>query len=278
MNEDIDKYPKENNKDKHLLRKIIIIVVAFILFDIVLFKLISLQLNNNDSFLEELKDKGFSDLNEKFVCDAIKRNSDLIMSTREYSVIAIDGEVYNISFNTKFENDQNCEKRGFETKITSHLDNIVIGENGKYYSVYENLLEKNDVKFNYDVKDVVQKVDNYILKKDGNIYYQQKSNGKLKLKYKASSLKGKIQNMGLINSDYSETDERKIIVVTNKAIYYSYSENEEKCRKYDNIECNYELKKDKFLSKYRNKILYIDDAIIITKTGKVLYTNNYFNS
>ena len=36
MNEDIDKYPKENNKDKHLLRKIIIIVVAFILFDIVL--------------------------------------------------------------------------------------------------------------------------------------------------------------------------------------------------------------------------------------------------
>ena len=37
------------------------------------------------------------------------------MTTRKYSIIAIKGQVYNISFSTKYENGQNCEKRDFET-------------------------------------------------------------------------------------------------------------------------------------------------------------------
>ena len=38
------------------------------------------------------------------------------------------------------------------------------------------------------------------------------------------------------------------------------------------------VKKDKFLSKNRKNIFYVDDTVIITKEGKVYYTNDYFGA
>lgn len=261
-------------------RKLILLIVLFVMIVIISILVIpKLNKNTSNDFYSELKAKGFKDLGESFICDDIK-NNDLMMTTRKYSIIAIKGQVYNISFNTKYQNGQNCEKRDFKTKVVSHLDNYVVGENGKYYSIYENLAEREDIKYSYDTKDIVQKADKYILKKDGNIYYEKDSKDKKieDVKYSAKSLDGKIQSMSIVNSDYAEYDERKIVVMTTKAIYHSYDDNEEKCRLYADVKCNYQLVKDEFLSKHRKKILYIDDTILITKDGKVIYiADNYFD-
>lgn len=251
-------------------------LLAIVVFILLILGIIAFVKSKSVDFLQEVKENGFTDLDEHFICSAIKKDSYLMMSTRKYSFISINGEVYNISFTSTYGEKENCEKRNFPVKIKSHIDDIVVGEDNKYYSVYENLLLKEDVTFSYDIKDIVQKVDNYILKKDGNIYYLK--GGKLILKYKGSSFKGKIQNISLINSDYSEEDEKKIIILTDKAVYYSYSDNEKNCRKYANEKCNYVMRQDKLFSKYRNKLLYIDDTIVITIDGKVLYTNHYFGA
>ena len=276
MSESNKEHSKSIDKRKTSLSIVIILTIVFIFIIIVIRVLFPFKNKQDDDFFQIVKEKGFTDLNEHFVCDAIKNNSTLIMSTRKYSFIAIDGDVYNISFSSSFNENQNCEKRDFTTKLKSHIDDIVIGEDNKYYSVYDNLSLNEKTSLSFETKDVLQKVDRYILKKDGNVY---KIDGKkLLLKYKKSSFEGKIQSISLINLDYDGEDEKKIIVLTDKAIYYSYSENEKECRKYANKKCSYIMKKDDFLSKYRNIILYVDDTILITKEGKVLYTNKYWSS
>ena len=270
------KHLKKMDKKKKCLFLFIMIAVMIILLVIGCFVFIFKTKPNN--FSNQLNEKGFSYVNESFICDAIKKKSHVMMSTRKYSIIAINGEVYDMSFTTKYTDDQNCEKRDFPTKVVAHIDNVVVGEDKKFYNIYDNLSVNESIKYPYDISDIVLKVDRYILKKDGNIYYQDSDDKIGKVKYKASSLDGKIQSISLIGSDYEKEDEKKIVVMTDKAVYYSYSENEEECRIYANTKCNYTLKKDKFLSKNRKNIFYVDDTVIITKEGKVYYTNDYFGA
>lgn len=254
------------------------IIIPVIVILIILILALTRQ-ENSKSFTNELLKLGFKDSPEQFICEDIKKESNLMMSTRKYSFIAIDGEVYNISFSKKFSNEQNCEKRNFETKVTSHIDNIVVGEDKKYYSVYEDLIPKEDLEFQYNIEDIVEKGYQFVLKKDGNIYYQEnKEDTDFTLKYKKEDVEGNIQRFGIINSDYTENEERKIVVMTDKAIYYTKANNKEKCKKFADVKCDYELIKDKILSKYRKYILYVDDTILITTEGKVMYTNSYFDN
>ena len=274
MEEIKSEFKKRKNQKYKILSFAIIVIFAIIILSVVLF----LTCSNNQSFYNRLEKMGFRDLGEQFICNDIESNSNLLMSTRKYSFIAIEGEVYNIAFDRLFDNNQNCEKRDFETKLVSHIDDVVVGENAKFYSVYEDLLLREDITFDYDTKDIIQKSFQFLLKKDGNIYYQENEEGSnFKIKYKKDDFEGKIQSIGLINSDYTENEERKIIVITDKAIYYTKADNKEKCKQFADIKCNYKMVKDDFLSKNIKKILYLDDSILITKDGKVLYTNNYFD-
>ena len=256
-------------------RNILIFIFLIVLILIILFLT---HYSNRNSFYNKLKEIGFRDLGEQFICNDIESSNNLLMSTRKYSFIAVNGEVYNIAFDRVFDNNQNCEKREFETKLVSHVDDVVIGENQKYYSIYEDLLLKEDLTFDYDTKDIIQKTYQFVLKKDGNIYYQEnEEDSNFKIKYKKEDFNGKIQSISVINSDYTENEERKIVVMTDKAIYYTKASNKEKCKKFADVKCDYEMIKDELLSKNIKKILYLDDSILITKDGNILYTNNYFD-
>ena len=198
----MDKIKEKVNTSSRIkkMSKKYIFLVALIVLLLVIFCL-SIY-DNNQSFYNKLKKQGFSDLGEHFICNDIKSSSNLLMSTRKYSFIAIDGEVYNIAFDRVFDNNQNCEKRDFETKLVSHVDDVVIGENKKYYSIYEDLLLKEDITFDYDTKDIIQKTYQFVLKKDGNIYYQEnQEDTNFKIKYKKEDFNGKIQSISIINSD-----------------------------------------------------------------------------
>ena len=266
---------KKNTKSKS---KIIVLcgLVVLIILGVVALLLLP-KGNNSKGFYQELKKLKFKDLKESFICSDLKKSKNSLMATRKYSIIAINGEVYDIAFNRKFENGENCQKRGFDTKITSYIDNVVVGQNNKFYSVYENLAEK-EMSFDYDIKDIIQKSYQFILKKDGNIYFQENpTDTTFKVKYKKSDFSGKINSIGIINSDYTENEERKIVVLTDKAVYYTKATNKEKCKEFADVKCDYVLIKDKLLTKNRKHILYVDDTILITKDGKVLYTGNYFD-
>ncbi|MBQ6135683.1 MAG: hypothetical protein IJI60_05145 [Bacilli bacterium] len=266
----------ENVKKGLKNKKIIIAIVVILILIAIIVYILS---NSKGAFESQLKKMGFTSLeNEGFICDAIKKDSKLMMSTRKYSFIAINGEVYDITFNKQENNKQNCEKRDFSTKIKSYIDNIVVGEDGKYYAVYDNLAQKEDVSFNFGIDDVVQKNYQFFLKKDGNIYFQENPEDEnIVLKYKKQDVKGTIQSFSIINSDYTENEERKIVILTDKAVYYTRATNKEKCKNYADVKCDYQLVKDKALSKFRKYILYVDDTAIITKDGKVLYVNDYFD-
>ena len=265
------------NRKKDLLNKKVIAAVAIVLIIIAI--IVYITSNSKSAFQSQLKKMGFTRLeNEGFICDAIKKDSKLMMTTRKYSFIAINGEVYDISFNSLEKGKQNCEKKKFDTKIKSHIDNIVVGEDGKYYAIYDNLAEKEDVSFSIGIEDIVQKSYQFILKKDGNIYFQENPDDqKVVLKYKKSDVKGNIQSFSVINSDYVENEERKIVIMTDKAIYYTRATNKKECKNYADIKCEYQLVKDKILSRFRKYILYVDDTAIITKDGQVLYVNDYFD-
>ena len=273
MNEQIIENQEKSDRKILYLTLLIIGIIFLILLFVLIFVFFFPKKSN--SFSKKLEKKGFTESKEQFICKSINDDSKLIMTTRKYSLIVINGEVYDINFKTPYENGENCMNRDFSTKLTSHIDNILVGEDNKYYIVYDNLSVKEE-EFSYDIKDIVMKADKYILKKDGNIYYLE--GNKMVLKYKKSDFIGEIQSISVMNSDYREDEERKIIVITDDAIYYSYSENAEKCRIYADVKCNYNMKEDNFLSKYRKEILYVDDTILITKQGKILYTNNYFGA
>ncbi|MBE6158437.1 MAG: hypothetical protein E7159_01270 [Firmicutes bacterium] len=72
--------------------------------------------------------------------------------------------------------------------------------------------------------------------------------------------------------DNIEEDIGKKFIITDKA-YYRPLLKDESCLKYQDVECEYTWKKDEELSKIKDNILYRDESIIITKSGRIY--NNY---
>lgn len=67
---------------------------------------------------------------------------------------------------------------------------------------------------------------------------------------------------------------KKGYVLTDKG-YYRYMLKDETCYKYADVDCEYVLKKDEELSKYKDHILYRDESILITDSGRVYSLYGY---
>ena len=79
---------------------------------------------------------------------------------------------------------------------------------------------------------------------------------------------------GGLNVDDIEEDMGKKYIITDKA-YYRPLLKDESCLKYQDVDCEYTWQKDEELTKIKDEILFRDESIIITKSGRIYNNYNY---
>jgi len=252
----------------------------------------------------DIRKSGYSISNQKFICATILPEKKLFgnESTTQVEkikflnnnlIISENGNLYEVTFNGLYSNNMSCKKVGSEIKAISVIDNEVVkGENNKYYylgstkentisyeevskedpklELYKLILEDNKVTKAMNVNSNTNSY--YVLKENGNIYnYVIKQNEETKkyevltdnIVYHSSDFDGKIIDFkyyGENNSTYFKTS---------KSIYRMKNTNMEKCSKYVDIECKYELKKDEKITKNKDRIIGYGGNTIITDYGKI---------
>lgn len=244
----------------------------------------------------DIRHAGFSIDGNKFVCDDLvpEDEDDQVYEKIKYFkgsyAITEKGEIYDISMSLKYSNNQNCKKANTNLIITSVFDEVGRASDGNYYylttqnngaaytavasndnalALYKLLLDDtNNIK--------VQAVDNgtgsyYVLKKDGNIYNyivaRENSNSSYNVLsstviYNAGSVDGKIIDFGYYG------DSLNTFIKTEDAVYRMKITNAEKCKKYADVACKYELQEEEVFETYKDKILTFNGSTLITTYGK----------
>ena len=209
--------------------------------------------------------------------------------------ITTDGEIYEISLNQKYSNNDNCRIANTSLRVVALMDtNVFKASDGKFYYTVDNTnatayseVSPNDNSYaiyklvlsDAKVKRVITVDQNagsyYVLLDDGNIYNYVIKRGDYNspytivskdIIYDANLYEGKI-----VDVNYSVSNQNRIYIRTSNEIYRMLAVNYKKCNKYADIECKYKMKKDEVLTKYYlgNKILYFGPDMLITTYGKV---------
>lgn len=241
----------------------------------------------------DIRHAGFS-IGNKFYCKAfISDKKDLSYGKIKYMtsshIIDQNGKIYEISLTQKYANEQNCKEADTRIGVKAIFDDkIVKGMDDKYYY----LVGQNDVVSysevpttdnSYDIynmllkeKDVVKVITAnsstglyYVLKADGNVYTNTiiKENNTYNLEgvritYDKSKY-GKI-----IDFNYAGNSLNTYIKTEDK-VYRMKITNQEECTKYADVTCNYELKEDKVLEKYKDRIVTFNGKLLITDYNQI---------
>ncbi len=223
-----------------------------------------------------------SDNKSDIVCDAFK---DVKYSNHNY-FITQDGFAYALSEKKYSTTKQNCKLLDDKIKFKSVINGALIStDNGKYYVEYnrenEIILRKSNeaireidllLKSNaiyadgydsvYDEKTNIEREEFIALKGDGKLY-------NIFINNKFNSYTGdrtyNIAKEELFKSFDDETiksfryekDSENGYILTDKGVYVQTITNLE-CREYEDIKCEYNFVKDKYLSKYANQAIKFD--------------------
>ena len=267
---------------------------------IVLFVSILFLTGCNGTVTRELRKDGFNVMQGNITCnDLVPKKENLkaneeIMYMNENMAISKDGDIYEISLGQKYANNQNCKKVNISFKVDAYLDSsIVKGQDGKiYYTIsdssvnnykevnvnddsyakYKILFESSDVKKIITVDESAGSY--YVLLDDGNVYNyiinRNDYNEPYKLKYKKIVYDSNDFDGKIIDFNYDGSIMEKIYIKTKNTIYRMTAINSKKCNNYADVDCEYEMLKDKVLTKYyNNKILYYGENILVTTYGRI---------
>lgn len=229
--------------------------------------------------IREFRHSGYNINDNKFSCKEVEK----VKYLYDNFLVSESNDIYYISLDLPYSNKSNCRLINSNEKLQSiygeetfkSYNNIIYSFDYNNYSDFPviNSTDKitefllND---NTNLKIINNENHYYTLKNDGNIYdyvIEEKDNivsiVTSTLLYSSNSLDGTI-----IDFYYSSNMPSNYIKTSTS--YYTFKPNNEECKKYADIECNYELKKDELLNKYSNEIYAYNGKRVILSNGKVL--------
>jgi hypothetical protein len=250
----------------------------------------------------DLRHDGFA-VSTKFECDIFypKNKEDTsykkIKYLTENNIIDSTGKIYEVSLGGVYVNKKNCKsantsiyvKAIFDDKIVKSTDNkyyYLVGENSvssysevpttdNSYELYNLLLKENDV-----VKAVTADSSSgvyYVLKTDGNVY----SYNITKASYNAP-LKIVSTSIAYDKSDYDSKiidfkyagEASSTYIRTEDSLYRMKITNYDKCSKYVDIDCKYNLEEDTTFNKYKDRIIAFNGSVLITDYKQIFTVSN----
>lgn len=230
----------------------------------------------------------------KFICDIDYNN---IKDFQSDYFVTKDNEIYDISFNELYSNNQNCKKREINIDIKNIQDYYIFSKDNKVYNIRD--LEEQRIT-NYsqiyladkDIKRIISL--DYsnskilvIVFKNNNLYKQiynnDYSNNKVTLEkeeiYKSLEEYGNIQEIVTSNyytsnsgKDYQLEDNTITTIISDKGYYYLDEVKTDECSKYKDIECKLELKESEIYKKFSKDIKYIGQQYTILSDDSVIRT------
>ncbi|MBR3362874.1 MAG: hypothetical protein IKG40_02995 [Bacilli bacterium] len=252
------------------LKKIIIIVVL-------MFLLTGCKGDDVRSF----RSIGYNLSNANFKCDYV----DSFKFLGDDFAVGSDDRLYSISYDLIYKNKNNCKIMDKNLKVSAVYNNeIVKMNNGFIYKINdENKLDQVSEKENnivyYFLKDdnnvKIIEYSNiyYIMKQDGNVYKYIVSDNDGTLKVAGVEMLQNVYGGSIV--DFNITDNKLTMYFKTNEKYYRNQIVNEECLKYADVLCEYQIKEDAYLNKYRNIIQAYNGDILILNSGKVLsFSNN----
>lgn len=246
----------------------------------------------NGSVTRDIRHAGFN-IGDKFICDSFfpKDKDDTSYNKVRYftedHLIDKDGKIYELSLSKTYQSGQNCRAADTSIIVKSIFDDgIIKGMDDKYYY----LVGQNDVSSyseipntdnNYDIYnlllrevDVIKVItansstgEYYILKTDGNVYsyiVTKKDYSSPPTVTAISTVYNKNDyDSKIVDFNYAGNSLNTFIRTENKT-YRMRITNGEKCNKYADIPCNYQMSEDPLFEEYRDRIIMFNGSMLIT--------------
>ena len=202
-------------------------------------------------------------------------------------LINTEGKIYELSIGQTFANDQNCKPAETNVVVKAILDDkIVKGTDNKYYylsgqnnvAAYTLVPETDN---SYQIYDLLLKEESvikvvtadsstglyYVLKDDGNIYGYVISRTQRDAPPAVTST-----TVAFNKNDYGSKivdfnyagDSLTTFVKTDEKVFRMMITNNEKCSKYADVACKYEMKEDPIFVTYKDNIISYNGSTIIT--------------
>ena len=272
----------------------------FVLISIIIFTLVLTGCNGNVT--RDFRKDGFSVKENKFKCSLLNldgkeddkednTSEDVKFLVGNYA-IGVSGNIYQMSYDKLFSNDENCMKVATIPTKAVLDDKFILGEDGKYYylnadngGVVEQFSEMPQEDENYqvlslfftgDVKKAITVNSNinsfYVLKDDGSIYNyvltQDKDSKQYFIKsdniqFTSNSYDGKIIDF------FYAGDSKATFFRKPTSIYRNLIGNEEECSKYVDVPCEYEIGVDTILTENLDKIVLYNGSVLFTNYGRI---------
>ena len=251
----------------------------------------------NGTVTRNIRHAGFSIANT-FACDGFFPTSkeDTSYTKIRYftggHMIDETGRIYEVSTGQPYENNQNCKEANTSVVVSAILDSTIVrGADNKFYylnsqnnvasytevpetdnsyDMYNLLLSPNDV-----VKVITANSSTglfYILKNDGNVY------GYVVGKADRNSPPAVTSIMTVYNkNDFGSSivdfnyagDSLSTFVKTEQKTFRMKITNEKECKKYADVQCNFEMQEDTLFDDYKDKIIMYNGYNLLTSYGQM---------
>lgn len=256
----------------------------------------------NGSVTRGIRHAGYN-LDKKFACSRFipKKKDDVSYEKVRYitgtHIINTDGKIYEISLGQVYENKENCKEAPTDIKVKAIFDNKIIkGMDNKYYYLvsqnnidsYREVTPLDNSYYLYDLllkdKDVVKVITAnssngtyYILKTDGNVYENVIMTKERNRPPEIVSSKTvfDVSEFGSEIIDFNYVGNSSATYVrTEDKIFRMLITNKDKCSKYADVNCNYQMQEDTQLGEYLDKIIAFNGSTIITDYNQIFNLSN----
>ena len=246
----------------------------------------------NGNVTRDIRHAGFN-VGGKFICDEFypkdknDTNYQKVLFMSGSHLINEDGDIYELSLSKPYQSKKNCRLANTSLKVKAIFDNSIIkSTDNKYYylsgdrnaSAYSEVLAEDRSYSLIDIllrdEDVlkVQTVNSgaglyYVLKTDGNVYANvvvspdRNNPPKListKIVYSRDDYGAFIEDFNYVG------DSLNTFVRTDDKLFRMKIKNSDKCTKYSDVSCIYEMEEDFTYVKYRDRIIVFNGYMLIT--------------
>lgn len=277
------------------MRKKILIVSILVL-------IILLCSGCNGSVTRDIRHAGFT-VGSEFICDVFypSNSNDTNYNKIKYltgtNIIDKNGYIYEVSLGQVYENKQNCKKANTDISVKAIFDNKIVkaSDNKYYYLVSDNSVVRYSVvpetDNSYELYNLLLSSDDvvkvvtansstgvyYILKSDGNVYSYVVNKADYKSPLKVNSITIEYDKTSydskIIDFNYAG-DSTATYIKTEDSVYRMKITNYDKCSKYADVVCTYDLSEDEIFKKYNDRIIAYNGSVLITDYKKVFSVSN----
>lgn len=266
------------------MRKVKFLILAFIV--------VTFCSACNGNITRDIRHAGFT-VGSEFVCnnffpeDKNDINYEKIKYFSNGMIINTDGKIYEVSLGQTFANDQNCKPAETDIVVKAIFDNKIIkGIDNRYYYLFGqnevaaySLVPNTDNSYNiYDMllrdSNIVKVITAdsskglyYVLKDDGNVYGYTISQidrntppaiTSTIVVYNKNDYGSKIIDFNYAGESLST------YIKTENDVYRMKIVNEENCKKYADVKCEFEMKKDSVFAEHKDAIIAFNGNMLIT--------------